>query len=109
MALPVSPLNESLPVVAALASIRERQGRLAMDAGDTAAATAGKRAALLLSEKALQTPSAAELTLELAGRIAAQRLVAEHEMGELFKVIGLARGITLDPIGFARGDRTHTL
>lgn len=28
------------PVVAALASIRERQGRLAMDAGDTAAATA---------------------------------------------------------------------
>jgi len=39
----------------------------------------------------------------------AQKLLTEHEMGELFKVIGLARGITLDPIGFARGDRTHTL
>ncbi len=39
----------------------------------------------------------------------AQKLLTEHEMGELFKVIGLARRITLDPIGFARGDRTHTL
>jgi SAM-dependent MidA family methyltransferase len=39
----------------------------------------------------------------------AQKLLTEHEMGELFKVIGLARGIALDPIGFARGDRTHTL
>jgi len=39
----------------------------------------------------------------------AQKLLTEHEMGELFKVIGLARGITFDPIGFARGDRTHTL
>ena len=39
----------------------------------------------------------------------AQKLLNEHEMGELFKVIGLARGITLDPIGFARGDRSHTL
>lgn len=39
----------------------------------------------------------------------AQKLLTEHEMGELFKVIGLARGITFDPIGFAHGDRTHTL
>ncbi len=38
-----------------------------------------------------------------------QKLLTEHEMGELFKVIGLARGIALDPIGFAHGDRTHTL
>jgi SAM-dependent MidA family methyltransferase len=38
-----------------------------------------------------------------------QKLLTEHEMGELFKVIGLARGIELEPIGFARGDRTHTL
>ena len=30
-------------------------------------------------------------------------------MGELFKVIGLARGITLDAIGFSAGDRTHRL
>jgi SAM-dependent MidA family methyltransferase len=41
--------------------------------------------------------------------VAAQRLLAEHEMGELFKVIGLARGVALDPIGFAHGDRSHRL
>jgi SAM-dependent MidA family methyltransferase len=40
---------------------------------------------------------------------AVQKLLNEHEMGELFKVIGLARGITLDPLGFAAGDRSHTL
>ena len=39
----------------------------------------------------------------------AQKLLTEHEMGEFFKVIGLAKGITIDPIGFAHGDRTHTL
>ncbi len=39
----------------------------------------------------------------------AQKLLAEHEMGELFKVIGFARGISLDPLGFTAGDRTHTL
>lgn len=40
---------------------------------------------------------------------AAQKLVTEHEMGELFKVLGLARNIAIDPIGFATGDRSHTL
>jgi len=43
----------------------------------------------------------------------AQKLIAEHEMGELFKVIGFARGcdaaFTSDPLGFAHGDRTHRL
>ena len=42
-----------------------------------------------------------------------QKLLNEHEMGELFKVIGFARGcdesFTLAPLGFAAGDRTHTL
>ncbi|MEJ8837850.1 SAM-dependent methyltransferase [Ramlibacter sp. AN1133] len=42
-------------------------------------------------------------------RIAAQPLVAEHEMGELFKVIGLHRGPFWDAVGFRQGDRTHTL
>jgi SAM-dependent MidA family methyltransferase len=41
--------------------------------------------------------------------VAAQRLVHEHEMGELFKVIGLAAGVELDAIGFAAGDRSHRL
>ena len=40
---------------------------------------------------------------------AMQKLVNEHEMGELFKVIGLARGGFWDAIGFARGDRTDRL
>lgn len=39
----------------------------------------------------------------------AQKLLTEHEMGELFKVIGFARGLDFEPIGFAAGDRTHTL
>jgi len=42
-----------------------------------------------------------------------QKLLTEHEMGELFKVIGFARGLdasfTAAPLGFAHGDRTHTL
>jgi SAM-dependent MidA family methyltransferase len=39
----------------------------------------------------------------------AQRLITEHEMGELFKVIALARGCSFDALGFAAGDRTHRL
>jgi SAM-dependent MidA family methyltransferase len=40
---------------------------------------------------------------------AAQKLLGEHEMGELFKVIGFARRCAFDPLGFAEGDRTHRL
>lgn len=41
---------------------------------------------------------------------AAQKLVAEHEMGELFKVLGLVKGAAaFDATGFARGDRSHRL
>ena len=39
----------------------------------------------------------------------AQKLITEHEMGELFKVIGLAKGFAFDAIGFAAGDRSHRL
>jgi SAM-dependent MidA family methyltransferase len=39
----------------------------------------------------------------------AQKLLNEHEMGELFKVIGFARGISFEPLGFTAGDRCHTL
>jgi len=39
-----------------------------------------------------------------------QKLLLEHEMGELFKVIGFARGLPgLQAMGFAAGDRSHTL
>ena len=39
----------------------------------------------------------------------AQKLLTEHEMGELFKVIGFAKGCAFDALGFAAGDRTHAL
>ncbi len=43
-------------------------------------------------------------------RANAQKLLTEHEMGELFKVIALARGLQgFQPLGFVRGDRSHTL
>ncbi len=45
----------------------------------------------------------------VAQRALAGHLVHEHEMGELFKVIGLAAGEPWEPIGFAAGDRSHTL
>ena len=46
---------------------------------------------------------------DLPLRIAAQRLILEHEMGELFKVIGLTKGPVWDAMGFAKGDKTHRL
>jgi SAM-dependent MidA family methyltransferase len=46
---------------------------------------------------------------QLKARAALQMLVAEHEMGELFKVIGFVKGPWFDAIGFEHGDRTHML
>ena len=45
----------------------------------------------------------------LAERSMAARLIHEHEMGELFKVVGFVAGGSWDAIGFAQGDRSHTL
>jgi SAM-dependent MidA family methyltransferase len=45
----------------------------------------------------------------LPERVAGQRLIAEHEMGELFKVIALGTGSAWEPRGFTQGDRTHRL
>ncbi len=45
----------------------------------------------------------------LAERSQAQRLVNEHEMGELFKVIGFSTSDGWSAQGFARGDRSHRL
>ncbi len=39
----------------------------------------------------------------------AQKLITEHEMGELFKVLGFVKGADFDALGFAAGDRSHTL
>ena len=46
---------------------------------------------------------------DIPTRAAAARLVHEHEMGELFKVLGVAAGDGFDAIGFVQGDRSHTL
>lgn len=40
---------------------------------------------------------------------AVQTLLAPGEMGELFKVIALGRGIDVPLLGFARGDKRHAL
>jgi SAM-dependent MidA family methyltransferase len=42
-------------------------------------------------------------------RAAAQPLILEHEMGELFKVLALGQGAPWTPLGFVRGDRMHRL
>jgi hypothetical protein len=44
-----------------------------------------------------------------AQRNRAEKLILEHEMGELFKVIALGRGFDQPLLGFARGDRSHRL
>jgi SAM-dependent MidA family methyltransferase len=49
---------------------------------------------------------------DLRATAAVQKLVNEHEMGELFKVIAFSRGVDtrhFEPLGFAHGDRTHRL
>ncbi len=42
-------------------------------------------------------------------RVMAQKLIMEHEMGELFKVIGFYKGEPWQALGFEHGDKTHTL
>jgi SAM-dependent MidA family methyltransferase len=46
---------------------------------------------------------------DLPNQANALKLINEHEMGELFKVIGFCTGKPWDAIGFSAGDRTHTL
>ena len=43
------------------------------------------------------------------GRATAAKLIMEHEMGELFKVLALGAGAPWEPMGFAHGDRSHRL
>jgi SAM-dependent MidA family methyltransferase len=60
----------------------------------------------------LDTASAAMTTepVLLRERSRVQMMLNEHEMGELFKVIGFAtEGLDLAPIGFLQGDRMHRL
>ncbi|RDI12755.1 class I SAM-dependent methyltransferase [Comamonas sp. AG1104] len=46
----------------------------------------------------------------IKARSMASKLVMEHEMGELFKVVALSKGVEpWTPQGFVQGDRTHRL
>jgi len=46
---------------------------------------------------------------DMSERANALKVIHEHEMGELFKVLILGVGVSWDPLGCAIGDRTHTL
>jgi SAM-dependent MidA family methyltransferase len=48
-------------------------------------------------------------TASLQQRTMAHTLIAEHEMGELFKVLGLVKGPAFAAMGFGNGDRSHRL
>lgn len=61
-----------------------------------------------LAELLMQTPPE-HAAAYLPQANAVQRLVSPAEMGELFKVIGFAKGRFAQLAGFARGDRQHTL
>jgi SAM-dependent MidA family methyltransferase len=52
---------------------------------------------------------AAQAAGDVRGAAHAHKLIAEHEMGELFKVLGFARGLPFEAIGFMHGDRSHRL
>ena len=43
------------------------------------------------------------------GRATAAKLIMEHEMGELFKVLAVGAGEAWEPLGFSHGDRSHRL
>ena len=40
---------------------------------------------------------------------AVHRLISPSEMGELFKVLAVGRGLTASLLGFSRGERSHSL
>ena len=48
-------------------------------------------------------------TADLRARGAVNVLISPNEMGELFKVVALGRGVPGPLLGFARGDRVHAL
>lgn len=60
----------------------------------------------LLDQLARMTPGSTDY---IRATHAVDKLTSPAEMGELFKVIALGRGITEAPLGFLRGDRSHTL
>jgi SAM-dependent MidA family methyltransferase len=56
---------------------------------------------------AAYAPESEQLRAQTNGAV--QKLISEAEMGEIFKVIALGRGVTEPLSGFARGDRSGSL
>ena len=83
----------------------------------TALALAGQDAGLDVSGYASQASFLLDCGIgelievaDVRSRADAMKLLNEHEMGELFKVLAFARGIDgFVPVGFAHGDRRHRL
>jgi SAM-dependent MidA family methyltransferase len=68
------------------------------------------QARFLVNSGLVQRMDAAREQGDWAQVAASQKLVAEHEMGELFKVMALGKGVApFELAGFASGDRTHRL
>jgi SAM-dependent MidA family methyltransferase len=68
------------------------------------------QAHFLINSGLLPLVDAARLRGDWPAVAAAQKLLAEHEMGELFKVLALVKGVAaFDALGFVRGDRSHRL
>ena len=64
---------------------------------------AGMADELQLASRGLSATSLAQINQAI------QKLLSEAEMGELFKVLVLGRGIEQSLSGFSRGDRSHQL
>lgn len=58
-------------------------------------------------DRLAELPAASPAYIRAAG--AANKLILPHEMGELFKVIAIGRGLTEPLVGFASGDRSYRL
>ena len=56
-----------------------------------------------------ETVTEANLHANLRANGAVSVLLSPNEMGELFKVIALGRGMPQPLLGFTRGDRVHAL
>ncbi|MEY4766146.1 MAG: hypothetical protein RI907_2819 [Pseudomonadota bacterium] len=59
--------------------------------------------------EAMARLSANQDATALRTQVALNKLMADHEMGELFKVVGFVKGPWFEACGFRSGDRTHTL
>jgi SAM-dependent MidA family methyltransferase len=57
----------------------------------------------------LEREDAADVARYAPRAAEAQKLLSPAEMGELFKVLAVGRGVQRPLLGFASGDRSHTL